>query len=76
MCGTSNYRSTSGADTINAVAMPDSYSCQVTSHISSLTGWATHYEICCDNRVVYGRSDGGGDRNAQQGDMVQLTCSD
>ena len=63
---------------INAVAMPSSYGCNLRVHISSMTGWDNHYETCCGDNVIFGTSDGGASssRDAERGDMVQLTCSD
>lgn len=69
-CNGGHYDS-SNAASINAVRMPVSYGCNMRTAISTATGWANHYAICCANSVIYGTS-GAGDRHASLGDFVQL----
>eukprot|EP01051_Picozoa_sp_SAG22_P004887 SAG22_NODE_275_length_13171_cov_11.640606_7_plen_142_part_00 len=61
------------------------------AHITKLTGWGNHFEICCDDDVVTGvsttasnyshggwpvRAEAGEIHAAAASEMVQLTCTD
>jgi hypothetical protein len=79
---------------IGAVAMPYAlgfHNDDPFTHITAMTGWGNHFELCCDNDVVTGvsttatdylhhgsqRQAGAGELHAAaEGEMVQLTCTD
>ena len=84
-------------NSIGAVTMPLLFladgkdEASLNAHITKLTGWGNHFEICCDDDVVTGvsttasnyshdgrpvRVEAGEMHAAAAGEMVQLTCTD